>query len=150
MRNGHVLTPKPSCSDFSIPNMTGRRGCQTMEMTGGSSVPYLARTSCVPLFCALFSRGRNRTAFRLPGAGGDHFPCMVEPSPGHIQCRILGILMALDRFAAYILDKNSKIPQFDSQNGPEKWTPKRAKNALFVVPNSSAFPTEKGKMCFFS
>ena len=25
--------------------------------------------------------------FRLPGEGGDHVHCMVEPSPGHIQCR---------------------------------------------------------------
>ena len=31
----------------------------------------------------------------------------------------------------------------------KKWTPKRAKNAFFVVLNSK-FPTEKGKMCCFS
>ena len=30
---------------------------------------------------------RNRRAFRLPGEGGDHFHCTVEPSPGHIRCR---------------------------------------------------------------
>ena len=40
-----------------------------------------------PLFCALFNRGGNRRAFRLPGEGGDHFHCTVEPSPGHIRCR---------------------------------------------------------------
>ena len=28
-----------------------------MEMIGGSSVSYLARTPCVPLFCTLFNRG---------------------------------------------------------------------------------------------
>ena len=33
--------------------MTGRPGHRTMEMNGGSSAPYLARTPCVPLFCAL-------------------------------------------------------------------------------------------------
>ena len=42
--------------------------------------------SSVPLFCTLFNRGGNRRAFRLPGAGGDHFHCAVEPSPGHIRC----------------------------------------------------------------
>ena len=45
-----------------------------MEMNGGSSAPYLARTLCVPLFCTLFRRGGNRRAFRLPGAGGGSFP----------------------------------------------------------------------------
>ena len=30
--------------------MTGRPGYRTMEMIGGSSEPYLARTPCVPLF----------------------------------------------------------------------------------------------------
>ena len=55
-----------------------------MEMHGGSSASYLAR---VPMFCTLFNRFGNRRAFRLPGEGGDHFHCTVEPSPGHIQCR---------------------------------------------------------------
>ena len=58
---------------YSMPNMTGRPGYRTMEMNGGRSAPYLARTPCVPLFCTLFNRGGNRRAFRLPGAGGDHF-----------------------------------------------------------------------------
>ena len=31
------------------PEMTGRPGCQTMEMNGGSSPLYLACTPCVPL-----------------------------------------------------------------------------------------------------
>ena len=26
--------------------------------------------------------------FRLPGAGGDHFHCTVEPSSGHTRCRL--------------------------------------------------------------
>ena len=71
----------------SIPNMTGRPGCRTMEMIGGSSVSYLARTPYVPLFSTLFNRGGNRRAFRLPGESGDHFHCTVEPSPGHIRRR---------------------------------------------------------------
>ena len=50
--------------------MTGRPGYRTMEMIGGSSVSYLARTPCVPLFCTLFSKGGNRRAFRLPGWAG--------------------------------------------------------------------------------
>ena len=59
-----------------------------MEMNGGSSAPYLACTPCVLLFCTLFNGDGNRRAFRLPGAGGDHFHCTVEPSPGHIRGRI--------------------------------------------------------------
>ena len=69
---------------LSMPNMTGQPGHRTMEMNGGSSAPYLACTPCVPLFCTLFLGGGSRRAFRLPGASGDHFHCMVEPSPGHI------------------------------------------------------------------
>ena len=77
----------------SLPNMTGRPGYRTMEMNGGSSAPNLACTPCVPLFCTLFRRDGNRRAFRLPGAGGDHFHCAVEPSPGHIRCRLSGRLI---------------------------------------------------------
>ena len=59
---------------FSMPNMTGRPGYRTMEMTGGSSAQYLARTPCVPLFCTSFNRIGNKERFRLPGAGGGSFP----------------------------------------------------------------------------
>ena len=59
--------------NFSGTDMTGRPGYRTMEMIGGSSAPYLARTPCVPLFCTLFNRGGDRRAFRLPGAGGGSF-----------------------------------------------------------------------------
>ena len=61
-------------------------------MIGGSSVLYLARAPCVPLFSTLFIRGGNRRVFRLPGEGGDHFHCTVEPSPGHSWCRELSSL----------------------------------------------------------
>ena len=67
-------------------------------MIGGSSAPYLACTPCVPLFCTLFTKGENRRAFRLPGAGGDHFHCTVEPSPGHIRCRGLATLTGVQNF----------------------------------------------------
>ena len=70
----------------SMPNMTGQPGYRTMEINGGSSAPYLACTPCVPLFCTLFSKSKNRRAFRLPGASGDHFHCTVDPSPGHVRC----------------------------------------------------------------
>ena len=76
-----VLIPFPKT------DMTGWPGYRTMEMIGGSSASYLARTPCVPLCCTLFTRGGSRRAFRLPGAGGDHFHCTVDPSPGHIRCR---------------------------------------------------------------
>ena len=55
-------------------DMTGRPGYRTMEMIGGSSAPYLARTPCVPLFCTSFNRVGNKERFRQPGAGGGSFP----------------------------------------------------------------------------
>ena len=55
-------------------DMTGRPGYRTMEMIGGSSAPYLARTPCVPLFSTSFNRVGNKERFRLPGAGGGSFP----------------------------------------------------------------------------
>ena len=36
------------------------------------------------------NRRGSRRAFSLAGAGGDHFHCTVESSPGHIRCRMLG------------------------------------------------------------
>ena len=69
--------------------LSGRPGHRTMEMIGGSSPSYLARTPCFPFFWTLFNRGGIRRAFRLPGEGGDHFHCTVEPSPGQTRCRRL-------------------------------------------------------------
>ena len=60
-----------------------------MEMIGGSSASYLPCTRCIPLFCTLFYRDGNRRVFTLPGEGGDHFHCAVEPSPGHMWCQFL-------------------------------------------------------------
>ena len=94
LRWGHLVKPCLPCDQRmlltkqnSMPNMTGRPGCWTMGMNGGSSESCLARTPRFPLFCALFNRGGNRRAWRLPGEGRDHFHCTVEPSPGHIRCR---------------------------------------------------------------
>ena len=39
-----------STHEISMPNMTGRPGCRTMEMNGGSSAPYLVCTPCIPSF----------------------------------------------------------------------------------------------------
>ena len=64
-------------------------GCWTVDMNGGSSASYLTRTPCVPLFCALYKMVGNRRVFRLPGEGGDHVHCAVEPLPGHIRCQQL-------------------------------------------------------------
>ena len=92
-----LLTPCLNVPNRSMPNMTGRPGYRTMEMNGGSSAPYLARTPCVPLFCTLFNKGGNRRVFRLPGAGGDHFHCTVEPAASHIRCQIDKALGAVSR-----------------------------------------------------
>ena len=70
----------------SMPNMTRRPGYWTMELNGGSSEPYPRLYLLRSLVCTLFNKGGSRRVFRLPGAGGDHFHCTVEPLPGHIQC----------------------------------------------------------------
>ena len=54
----------------SVPNLTGRPGCQTMEMNGGSSASRLACTPCVPLFCSLFNRGGNSRVLDYQGRAG--------------------------------------------------------------------------------
>ena len=53
-----------------MPNMTGRPGCRTMEMNGGSSAPYLACTLCVPLFCTLFNRMEREELLDYQGRAG--------------------------------------------------------------------------------
>ena len=73
-----ILLGNYLCIGFVPGGMTGRPGCRTLEMIGGSSASYLARTPCVPLFSTLFNRGGNRRAFRLPGAGGGAFPLYGE------------------------------------------------------------------------
>ena len=55
MQNSSRLPKTPQGILISTRNMTGRPGYRTMEMIGGSSVSYLARTPCVPLFCTLCS-----------------------------------------------------------------------------------------------
>ena len=55
-----------------------------LSLNGGSSAAYLAHT---PRFVLCFSGAETERAFRLPGVGGDHFHCTLEPSPGHFQCR---------------------------------------------------------------
>ena len=54
----------------SMPNMTGRPGCRTMEMNGGRSAPYLACTPCAPLFCTLFNRGGREGLLDYQGRAG--------------------------------------------------------------------------------
>ena len=41
------------------------------------------------LLYAYFTRSENKGAFSFPGATWDRFRCTVEPSDGHMRCRIL-------------------------------------------------------------
>ena len=58
------------------------------------------------LVCTMFNKGGNRRAFRLPGVGGDHFHCKVEPSPGHFRCRnsfdLSGLIRANRKFEWFV------------------------------------------------
>ena len=71
-----------------MPILTGRPGDRTMEMNGGSSAPYLACTPCVPLFVHCLIRLEAEGLLDYQGRTGDHSHCTVEPSPGHIRCRL--------------------------------------------------------------
>ena len=70
--------------------MTGRPGHRTMEMIGGSSAPYLARTPSVPLLCTSFNRVGSKERFRLPGAGGGSFPLYGGTFAGSYSVRPIG------------------------------------------------------------
>ena len=75
-----------------MPNMTGRPGHRAVEMNGGSSALYLARTPCrkglaFPCFLHCLIGVETEGLLDYQGRAGDHFHCTVEPSPGHIRCR---------------------------------------------------------------
>ena len=63
---------------FSGTSMTGRPGDRTMEMIGGITASYLARTPCVPVILRISNRSGSKGAFRLPGVTLNHFRCTVE------------------------------------------------------------------------
>ena len=44
----------PSGHPRSLPDMTGRPGCRTTQMFGGSTASYLARTPRIPLIVLIF------------------------------------------------------------------------------------------------
>ena len=68
------------------------------------------RTSLAPLafrrFVLCLIKVGSRRTFRLPGEGGDHFHCMVEPSPGHIWCRYS---LGQTQFVSGILHSGSPV-----------------------------------------
>ena len=125
-RPGPFLTPVwetslVTFSQYSMPNMTGRPECQTMEMIGGSSAPYLVRTPCVPSF----NRGGNKGVLDYQGRPGDHFHCTVELSPGHIRCRntdsirLSGPLDDVDQqWPHLIISKKGPIEKSTANRGP--------------------------------
>ena len=68
-------------------DVTGWPGDRTMEMNGGSTASYLARTPCIPVFSLFKSSSGSEGAFRLPGATWDHFRCAVELLLGHARAQ---------------------------------------------------------------
>ena len=129
--------------------MTGRPGYWTMEMIGGSSAPYLARTPCVPLFCTSFNRVGNKERFRLPGAGGGSFPLYggtfarsysVSKFPNQSSCnkvespnpRLLFVSMSEPVFHARTLKAGSR--------GGEAGVPDCAECPNLSMPERPRFP----------
>ena len=78
---------------FSLQNFHAQSDWTTRVLdTGNEWRKFRAVPRLYPLrslVCILFNKGGSRGAFRLQGAGGDHFHCTVDPSPGHIRCREL-------------------------------------------------------------
>ena len=57
-------------SRTSMPDMTGRPGCQTMEMFGGSDASYLALTPRIPLFVLIFIGLETKNVLDYQGRAG--------------------------------------------------------------------------------
>ena len=55
---------------YSMPDMTGRPGCQTMEIFGGSTASYLARTPRIPLFEFIFIGLETKNVLDYQGRAG--------------------------------------------------------------------------------
>ena len=67
---------------FGVESMGGRPGHRTMEINGRSSVSYLARTPCVPLFCTSFNRVETEGLLDFFTRGGrGSFPLYGGTSP---------------------------------------------------------------------
>ena len=79
---GPGVAPLSDCECDPMPNLIGRPGCRTMEMTGGSSMSYLARTPYIPLFSTLFKTSRGgRGSFPLCDGTFAYDPAGVVQSP---------------------------------------------------------------------
>ena len=61
---------RSSRTKFSETDMTGRPGCRTMEMIGGSSASYLVCTPCVPLFVHCLIRVEAEGLLDFQGRAG--------------------------------------------------------------------------------
>ena len=70
-----------------MPNTIGRSRCQIMDMNGGNSASYLARTPCILLFCTLCKRGEHRKALDYQGRAGIISIVRWKLSPGHTRYR---------------------------------------------------------------
>ena len=86
-----------SCAQVALGRRTVSRrnfwDAESLAKRCGETCHYGPHSRMTPLAqrrvgCFVYDRGGSRRAFRLPGAGGDHSHCTVEPSPGHIRCRI--------------------------------------------------------------
>ena len=64
----------PRRGPWSMPNMTGRPAHRTMEMNGGSSVPYLARTLAFPCSVQCLIGVEAEGLFDYQGRAGIIFP----------------------------------------------------------------------------
>ena len=61
---------------LSMPDMTGRPGCRTMEMFGESTASYLARTPRIPFFVFIFIGLETKNVLDYQGRAGS--TCIVQ------------------------------------------------------------------------
>ena len=69
--------------------MTGRPGCRTMEMFGGSAASYLARTPRIPLFVLIFIGLETKNVLDYQGRAG---------STSIVQWTLRPVIFGVDKF----------------------------------------------------
>ena len=73
-----------------MPDMTGRPGCQTMEMFGGRAASYLARTPRIPLFMLIFIGLETKNVLDYQGRAG---------STSIVQWTFRPVIFGVDRYS---------------------------------------------------
>ena len=81
----------------SMPDMTGRPGCRTMEMFGGSTASYLARTPRIPSFVLIFIGLETKNVLDYQGRAG---------STSIVQWTLRPVIFGVEKIRGVLTFKN--------------------------------------------